>query len=114
MIAVIFEVEPAPQQREQYLALAADLAPRLALIDGFISIERYASLTRPDCILSLSLWRDEPAVMRWRQLETHRAAQACGRAGLFRHYQLRVAHVVRSYAMDDRREAPVDARLVHG
>jgi heme-degrading monooxygenase HmoA len=114
MIAVIFEVEPDPARRQDYLDAAAALRPELEAIDGFISIERFASLARPERILSLSFWRDVEAVERWRTLPEHRAAQAAGRAGIFRDYRLRVAAVVRDYGMHDRAQAPADARAVHG
>jgi heme-degrading monooxygenase HmoA len=114
MIAVIFEVEPDPARRQDYLDAAAALRPELEAIDGFISIERFASLARPERILSLSFWRDEEAVERWRTLPGHRAAQTAGRAGIFRDYRLRVAAVVRDYGMHDRAQAPADARAAHG
>jgi heme-degrading monooxygenase HmoA len=114
MMAVIFEVEPAPGQRDAYLAAAAALRAELEAIDGFISIERFASLAQPERLLSLSFWRDEDAVRRWRMLPSHRAAQARGRAGVFSSYRLRVASVVRDYGMHDREQAPPDARSVHG
>lgn len=114
MIAVIFEVEPDPPQRQAYLDMAARLRVELETMDGFLSIERFESLSSPGRILSLSFWRDEDAVARWRQVETHRAAQALGRAGMFRDYRLRVAHVVRDYGLADRADAPPDARAVHG
>ncbi len=106
MHAVIFEVEPAPARRQDYLDIAARLRPELEKIDGFISVERFESLTQPGKILSLSFWRDAAAVDRWRQHEEHRAAQRAGRRGIFRNYRLRVAAVVRDYGMDDRTEAP--------
>jgi len=114
VIAVIFEVEPAAGRRKAYLDLAAALAPRLQEIDGFISIERFESLTRRGKILSLSFWRDEAAVAAWRGLEAHRAAQARGREGVFADYRLRVAAVVRDYGMDARDQAPEDSRAIHG
>ena len=114
MIAVIFEVVPAPGRAERYLELASQLRPRLEEIDGFISIERFRSLTEPDKLLSLSFWRDEEAVARWRGLEAHRAVQREGRAGVFADYRLRVAGVVRDYGMHERAEAPTDSRAVHG
>jgi heme-degrading monooxygenase HmoA len=89
MIAVIFEVEPA--DRDAYFRIAEDLRPLLEEIDGFISIERFQSLNDPGRVLSLSFWRDEAAVAQWRNLEAHRAAQAAGRAEIFRDYRLRVA-----------------------
>ena len=113
MIAVIFEVIPAPGRKQEYLDLAAELRPALEKMDGFISIERFASLANEDKILSLSVWRDEDAVKRWRQLEGHRAAQAKGRGGIFADYRLRVASVIRDYGMSERGEAPADSRALH-
>ncbi|MES1197378.1 MAG: antibiotic biosynthesis monooxygenase [Pseudomonadota bacterium] len=114
MIAVIFEVEPEDDARDAYLDLARELAPLLRDIDGFISIERFESLTRPGKLLSLSFWRDEAAISRWRNLEAHRAAQHRGRAEIFRDYRLRIAHVARDYGMDAREQAPTDSRAAHG
>ena len=113
MIAVIFEVIPAPGRRQEYLDIAAELRPALEQQDGFISIERFASLTNEGKVLSLSYWRDEEAVKRWRQFERHRLAQARGRNGVFADYRLRVASVLRDYGMRERAEAPGDSREVH-
>ena len=106
MHAVIFEVEPAAGRRQDYLDIAARLRPELERIDGFISIERFESLTNPGKVLSLSFWRDEAAIARWRAQAEHRAAQRAGRAGIFRDYRLRVAAIVRDYGMTERAEAP--------
>jgi heme-degrading monooxygenase HmoA len=115
MIAVIFEVIPAPGRRQEYLDLAAALRPVLEKMDGFISIERFASMANEGKILSLSFWRDEEAVKGWRNLEDHRTAQAKGRAGVFTDYRLRIAGVVRDYGLTERREqAPADSRAKHG
>jgi heme-degrading monooxygenase HmoA len=113
MIAVIFEVTPALGQQQAYLDLAASLRPELDRIDGFISIERFASLTQDGKILSLSFWRDEAAVEQWRQFEGHRLAQARGRGGVFADYRLRVAGVIRDYGLSEREQAPRDSRSVH-
>jgi len=113
MIVVIFEVEPDPGERQTYLDTAAALRAELEAIDGFISVERFASLSRPDRLLSLSFWRDEEAVRRWRNLPSHRDAQARGRQGVFRDYRLRVAEVQRDYGLREREEAPADARAAH-
>jgi heme-degrading monooxygenase HmoA len=112
VIAVIFEVWPADRQR--YLDIAAELRPLLEQIDGFVSVERFESLSEPGKVLSLSFWRDEEAVARWRALHPHRQAQAAGRAGVFRDYRLRVAGVLRDYGMTQRAEAPDDSRREHG
>jgi len=114
MIAVIFEVTPAEGQVRRYLDIAAALRPQLERIDGFLSIERFQSLSDPGKLLSLSFWRDEEAVHAWRTLEAHHRAQAQGRAGVFADYRLRVAAVLRDYGLHDRAQAPPDARRRHG
>ncbi len=113
MIAVIFEVEPKDGQRQTYLDIAASLRPLLEEIDGFISIERFESLTQPGKILSLSFFRDEAAIAAWRSLENHRKAQRAGRGGIFANYRLRVAAVLRDYGVFERAHAPADSRQVH-
>jgi heme-degrading monooxygenase HmoA len=114
MIAVIFEVKPAQGSRDAYLQIAAALRQELETMDGFLSIERFESLTEPGKLLSLSFWRDEESVQAWRRLESHRAAQARGRNGLFADYRLRVAAVLRDYGMADRAAAPADSLERHG
>ncbi|HEY8243304.1 MAG: antibiotic biosynthesis monooxygenase family protein [Vicinamibacteria bacterium] len=114
MIAVIFEVVPHPERREAYLDAAARLRPILEGIDGFVSVERFESLTNPGKILSLSIWRDEEAVERWRNVEAHRRIQAAGRETMFADYRLRVAAVIRDYGKFERAQAPGDSRDVHG
>ncbi len=114
MIAVIFEVWPEPDRKQEYLDIAARLRPLLEQVDGFISIERFESLSEPGKILSLSVFSDEAAVARWRQLEAHREAQISGRDGIFRDYRLRVAGVIRDYGMTRRDQAPGDSRGKHG
>ena len=114
MIAVLFEVVPYAEGREAYLATARALLPTLEALDGFVSIERFESLTEPGKILSLSFFRDEEAVQRWRTLEAHRTAQARGRGALFADYRLRVAAVLRDYGMHAREQAPADSRQTHG
>lgn len=113
MIAVIFEFTPGPERRQEYLDLAARLRPQLEAIDGFLSIERFTSMTTEGKLLSLSFWRDEDSVKRWRQLEEHRLAQARGRDGIFLDYRLQVAEIVRDYGMSNREQAPADSREVH-
>lgn len=113
MLAVIFEVEIREGRTGTYLDAAASLRPQLEQMDGFISIERFESLSRPGKLLSLSFWRDEEAVQRWRNLEAHRHMQRIGRDAVFADYRLRIAHVVRDYGMTDRAQAPEDSRRVH-
>jgi heme-degrading monooxygenase HmoA len=113
MIAVIFEVWPAEGEMRRYLDLAAALRSDLEQIDGFISVERFESLATPGKLLSLSFFRDEEAVMAWRNRPGHRATQATGRAGVFADYRLRVAQVLRDYGLDERAEAPADSRAAH-
>ena len=113
MIAVIFEAEARPGQEDAYFEMAAGLRPLLEEADGFLSIERFESTTNPGKVLSLSFWRDEAAVARWRNVEAHRRVQAAGRAQIFAGYRLRVAHVLRDYGLDERAEAPADSRDAH-
>jgi heme-degrading monooxygenase HmoA len=114
MLVVIFEVETYPDKKNDYLDIAADLRSILDKFDGFISIERFESLTQPGKILSLSFWRDEEAIRQWRNVEKHRAAQRAGRSGIFSEYRLRVANVVRDYGMRERTETPPDSKTVNG
>ncbi len=106
MYAVIFEVEPGPGQAGEYLDLAAQLRPELEKIDGFISVERFQSLASDGKILSLSFWRDEASVRRWREHERHRRAQQRGRSDIFADYRISVVEVVRQYGLFDRAAAP--------
>jgi heme-degrading monooxygenase HmoA len=114
MHAVIFEVWPKDEGRQEYLDIAAALLPVLEKMDGFVSIERFQSLSDPGKILSLSFWRDDAAIAGWRRVESHRKAQAKGRGELFRDYRLRIAGVIRDYGMNKRAEAPSDSRDRHG
>jgi heme-degrading monooxygenase HmoA len=113
VIAVIFEVWPAEGRAAEYFDLAAELKPELEKIDGFVSIERFESLTVKGKYLSLSVWRDEDAVRVWRNLAEHRVAQARGRGGVFSDYRLRVAAVLRDYGMHERDEAPQENLAAH-
>ena len=110
MIAVIFEAIPAEGKWEEYLDMASALRPLLGKIDGFISVERFQSLTQPEKVLSLSFWKDEESVRQWRNVEVHRMAQKAGREKIFDDYRIRVASVVRDYGLGERQEAPGDSR----
>ena len=114
MIAVIFEFVPAEGRVSEYFDLAAALRAELDTIDGFVSIERFESISNPGNFVSISFWRDEDAVRRWRNVEKHREAQGKGRDGIFARYRLRVAQVMRDYTMQERAQAPADSRKVHG
>jgi heme-degrading monooxygenase HmoA len=114
MIAVIFETTPREGRQDAYLEAAERLKPLLSQFDGFISIERFASLSQHGRILSLSYWHDEESIARWRNMEAHRKVQSVGRTDILADYRLRVAQVIRDYAKDDRADAPRDSRLVHG
>ena len=114
MIAVIFEFTPLEGRFADYRALAEGLAADVRNFDGFLSIERFESITQPGKFVSLSFWRDEEAVRAWRNREAHRDAQEKGRASVFADYRLRVAAVLRDYGMKKRAEAPADSRAIHG
>ncbi|MCU0731825.1 MAG: antibiotic biosynthesis monooxygenase [Hyphomonas sp.] len=113
MIAVIFEVHPAEGRKNDYLDIAAQMRPMVEQVEGFISVERFQSLTDPGKVLSLSFFEDEAAITRWRNLPAHRDAQSKGRGGVFDDYRLRIATVKRDYGMFDRAEAPSDSKAEH-
>jgi heme-degrading monooxygenase HmoA len=111
MIAVIFEVSPHPGQAQRYFDIAAALRPALERVDGFVSVERFESLSRPGHFLSLSWWRDEEAVRAWRNEACHRGGQREGRAQVFADYRIRVVSALRDYGFHDRLQAPSDSDL---
>ena len=113
MIAVIFEVIPHDRAVNRYLEIAASLKEQLHDVDGFVSVERFQSLTQPEKYLSLSFFRDEEAVKAWRNAVDHRSAQSKGRQRVFSDYRIRVAQVMRDYSLNNRDEAPVDSQTVH-
>lgn len=106
MYAVIFQVEPQPGREKEYLDIAATLRPELDKIDGFISVERFESVSTPGKYVSLSFWRDEAAILAWRTHIGHQHAQHKGRGEVFKDYRLSVVAVVRDYGMFARDEAP--------
>ena len=114
MIAVIFEFTPAEGRKQDYFDLVAGLKPELEKAEGFLSIERFESITTPGKFVSLQFWRDEECVRKWRNLRQHREAQAKGRGGIFSGYRLRIASVIRDYTLEDRAQAPTDSVQVHG
>lgn len=114
MIAVIFEFTPADGRKQDYFDLVAALKPELEKAEGFLSIERFESITTPGKFVSLQFWRDEECIRKWRNLQQHREAQAKGRGGVFSGYRLRIASVIRDYTLDDRAQAPKDSVRVHG
>jgi heme-degrading monooxygenase HmoA len=113
VIAVIFEFTPAEGRFSEYMDLVGTLKADLEKADGFISLERFESITTKGKFVSLQFWRDEEAVRKWRNLQRHREAQKKGRAGIFKSYRLRIASVVRDYTMDEREQAPADSLNFH-
>jgi heme-degrading monooxygenase HmoA len=113
MIAVIFEVWPRPEHKQEYLDIASELRSVLDEIDGFISIERFESLSEPGKILALSFFRDDEAVQLWRNTRAHRIAQTKGRNRIFADYRLRIAEVMRDYSIKQREQVPTDSPSVH-
>lgn len=106
MFVVVFEVQPKPGREQDYLELAASLKPALEEIEGFISVERFRSMAEPAKLVSISFWRDEAAVKRWREHNRHHLAQLSGRAQIFADYRISVAEIERQYGMFERAQAP--------
>jgi len=113
MIGVIFEVWPEPEYKDKYLELAAELKESLMKVGGFVSVERFESLTDEGKLLSLSFFEDPTALNEWRNLVEHRAAQSIGRSRYFKDYRLRVVTVERDYGKHARDQAPKDSLAVH-
>ncbi len=113
MIAVIFEVFPNEENKQEYLDIAAKLKPMLADVEGFISVERFESLQTKGKILSLSFWESEEAVEKWRNETIHREGQANGLGHIFSNYRIRVGSIIRDYGMSERKEAPKDSYEYH-
>ncbi len=109
MIVVIFESWPKAEKGETYLELAGKLSRVLEQQDGFVSIERFESLTEPGKFLALSFWRDQASADAFRNVPSHRAVQARSRTEIFDDYRLRVAEVIRDYGLTDRAQAPEDS-----
>ena len=114
MIAVIFEFTPRDGRFADYKALAEGLADDVRNAEGFISIERFESISNKGKFVSLSFWRDDESVRKWRNLQKHREAQKKGRGSIFESYRLRVAQVMRDYTMDERGQTPKDSVEIHG
>ena len=89
MIAVLFEVTLKSSHKEQYFSIAASLKANLSEVEGFISVERFQSLTDTNKYLSLSFWQDELAIQNWKQNESHKLAQEIGQKAIFDHYRIR-------------------------
>ena len=107
MYAVIFEVKPKTELAAyDYFDLAAELGAELENIDGFISVERFSSLSDKEKFLSISFWRDEESLKQWREHHQHRKAQQKGRGEIFKDYRIIVAKVIRDYGITNRKEAP--------
>lgn len=106
MIVVIFQVEMKEGRAADYFEIAAALRSELAAIDGFLSVERFESVTAPGKYVSLSFWRDEAAVRAWREREAHRLAQMRGKTEIFADFRISVAEVLRDYRMAERVSAP--------
>ncbi len=104
MIVVVFEVTVKPEIGQRYFDLAAELRPELEKIDGFLSVERFQSLVTDNKYVSLSFWRDEEAVRRWRENADHNLAQALGKSEIFADFRISVGEILRQYSLADRRQ----------
>ena len=111
MIVVVSETWPDPERKQDYLALVAELQPALHAIDGFISSERFESCSEPGKYVSVSRWRDEQALGRWRNLEEHRIVMAKGRSGILKDYRIQVTSLLWDYSMTSRADAPEDSKV---
>ena len=110
MVYVLFEVTIKPACSNRYLDMAAALKSDLAQADGFISSERFSSLSTEGKLLSLSLWESEAAVANWRNHAGHRHSQHAGCSSMFENFRITVLSPLRSYTPTERAEAPADSK----
>jgi heme-degrading monooxygenase HmoA len=110
---VVFEFSVTSEHKDKYFDLALDLKPHLEKIEGFISVERFQSITDPDKFISISYWRNEESLVKWRNAGAHRLAQGIGMNQVFQDYNLRVAKVIRAYDKNCRNQAPRDSNDYH-
>ena len=108
-VAVIFEVTPTAEGKAEYFKLGAALKEALQKMPGFISVERFASVSNEGKFLSLSFWENEEAAAGWRSQMAHRASQKKGHDCLFECYRISVGEIVREYTNESRAEAPADS-----
>lgn len=113
MIVVLFELQAMPGQNQTYVDLVSKLTPMLDSMEGFISVECFQSTQNPEKIMSVTTWRDEEAVVKWRNVDAHLSAQSAGRDKVFKDYRVRVTSVIRDYGLCDRVQAPENALFDH-
>lgn len=111
MIVVLFELQAMPGQNQAYVDLVNKLTPMLEPMDGFISVECFQSTVNPEKVMSVTTWRDEEAVVKWRNVDAHLSAQTAGRDTIFKDYRVRVTSVIRDYGLHDREQAPEDSLI---
>jgi heme-degrading monooxygenase HmoA len=80
-------------QWDACLNYAKMLRPELEVVEGFVDNIRCKSLTREGWILSLSNWKDEKSVMRWRTKMRHHEVQERGGGEALSDYHLRVGQI---------------------
>jgi heme-degrading monooxygenase HmoA len=114
MIVMVFEFTVPDDQLEEYQRESTELRRHLAGIEGFISVERFASTAAPGKFVAIGYFEDEEAVTRWRKLPQHRRAQALGRTRFFSRYRLVMAAALRDYSHELREQVPADSRDAHG
>lgn len=109
MIVVLFELQAMPGQNQIYVDLVSKLTPMLEPMDGFISVECFQSTLNPEKVMSVTTWRDEESVVKWRNVDAHLSAQRAGRNKIFKDYRVRVTSVIRDYGLHEREQAPEDS-----
>lgn len=114
MVVVLFELQAVPGQNQTYVDLVNKLTPLLEPMDGFISVECFQSTLNPEKVMSVTTWRDEDAVVKWRNVDAHLSAQKAGRDKIFRDYRVRVTSVIRDYGLYQREQAPEDSLIGSG
>jgi len=94
MFSVLFEVQPKSEKWDDYLDHAKMLQPALEEVDGFVDQTHYKSMQREGWILSMSSWRNEKSLVRWRTARSHHLVQQRGRDNILEDYHFRVGEIV--------------------
>ena len=113
-VIVLFEVVSTKEGMNRYLELAKHLNQLVSGFDGFISAERFQSLSEDGKLLSMNVWENEEAVVRWRNIVEHRMGQQEGRDKLFQSYKITIASAMREYTANNRNQAPKDSNQYFG
>jgi len=95
--AVIFSIVRAPVDEAEYNVMAESMVTLATQQDGFLGFE-YAPETPDGFSLSVSYWRDDESIRRWKENADHLIAQKLGKEKWYPAYAIKIARVERAHA----------------